>query len=108
MVGCPNRAKTCADANGVKTLDETTKTWTIDMGTGDNALTIDNKCTWVATSWLYAPSFVVSAGTGGKGIVTDWALHVMEYTGTTAADYAANVGALTSKTSGTKGFTLLA
>lgn len=105
MVGCPNRAKTCADANGIKTLVDTTA-WVIDMGTGDNALTIDNKCTWVATSWLYAPSFVVEAGTGAKGIVTDWALHVMEYTGSTAADYAANVGALSSKTGSPKGFTV--
>lgn len=82
MVGCPNRAKTCADAAGVKSLINTTP-WVIDMGTGNNGLLINNKCTWVATSWLYAPSFVVEAGTGAKGIVTDWALHVMEYTATT-------------------------
>lgn len=107
MVGCPNRAKTCADANGIKTLVDKTTNWVIDMGTGDNGLTIDNKCTWVATSWLYAPSFKVEAGTGAKGIVTDWALHVMEYTGTINAAYATNVGALSSKTGGVKGFTLL-
>lgn len=104
MVGCPNRAKTCADANGIKALVDKTTAWVIDMGTGNNGLTINNKCTWVATSYLYAPSFVVTAGTGDKGITTDWLLHVMEYT-TTTDIYKANVGALSSKIGGTKGFT---
>lgn len=103
MVGCPNRAKTCADANGVKTLVDTTA-WVIDMGTGNKDLLINNKCTWVATSWLYAPSFVVAAGTGAKGIVTDWALHVMEYTSTAGA-YGASVGALSVETGATLGWT---
>lgn len=52
MVGCPNRAKTCADANGIKALVDTTTPWVIDMGTGNKDLLINNKCTWIATSYL--------------------------------------------------------
>jgi len=51
-------------------------------------MTKNDKCTWVAYSVAYAPTFTISKGaTGGSmGLVTpNWVIHHMEYTSKAAA-----------------------
>lgn len=35
-----------------------------------STLTWNDKCSWVATSLLYAPTFVMGSGTDAKGLAT--------------------------------------
>jgi len=85
MVGCPNLAKVCGAASstgvygtGVYVLSTASAvTVTVPMA---STLAFNDKCTWVATSYLYAPTFKMEAGTDAKGIVnSNWNLHHMEY-----------------------------
>jgi len=66
--------------------------------------TLNDKCTWVAHSVLYAPTFTMSAGTTdaiATGLTTsNWVLHHMEYTTDTAA-YSETKGSLRTSGSST-------
>lgn len=67
-------------------------------------MTFNDKCTWVATAWDYAPTFVMSNGTAATaaenlGLVTsNWIIHHMEYITSASSNnaYAANNGLLVS------------
>jgi len=46
------------------------------------------KCTWVASSLLYAPTFTISKGVAAASIglaTQNWTIHHMEYTAASAA-----------------------
>jgi len=64
--------------NGLYTLSTTTATVvTIPKA---STLTLADKCTWVAVSYVYAPTFKMSNGTDDKGLATgNWNIHHMEY-----------------------------
>jgi hypothetical protein len=58
LVGCPNITARCGmdtTTRGVYALTTTTAT-TVNVLTASGLL-ITDKCTWVATSYLYAPTF---------------------------------------------------
>lgn len=65
-----------------------TATYTIDvlMASG---LTVFDKCSWVATSYEYAPTFQMNKAAGNKGLVTyNWQIHHMEFMTTPALAFA--------------------
>tara|TARA_B110000285_G_C15077918_1_gene591818 strand:- start:1117 stop:1509 length:393 start_codon:yes stop_codon:yes gene_type:complete len=91
MVGCPNLAKVCGAASGIGVYDTgvyvlsaaTATVVTIPMA---STLATSDKCTWVATSFLYAPTFQMSDGTDLKGLANaNWNIHHMEYMTTTGS-----------------------
>lgn len=58
MVGCPNLLMRCGGStmgSGLFVLADATKV-TVTVGSA-LLLTVDDKCTWVATSMKYAPTF---------------------------------------------------
>jgi len=70
MVGCPQKADQCGQTTGVMVTELTTGTanTTIDILT--TGPTVNDKCTWVATATLVAPSFYMSEGATALGLVT--------------------------------------
>ena len=87
MVGCPNLAKVCGAATGVGVYG--TGVYTLANATPvivtvplASTLATSDKCTWVVTSYLYAPTFQMNNGTesGALGLVNgNWNIHHMEY-----------------------------
>lgn len=63
----------------------------IDVATA-SVLTFNDKCTWVAWSYVAAPTFTLADGAGALGVnmvSTNWEIHAMEYTtGAASADLA--------------------
>jgi len=76
MVGCPQKATQCGNTNStiVTAMDASTSTsvpTTITVATGNtNGPTLADKCTWVATGYVVAPTFFFSEGVGVLGLVT--------------------------------------
>lgn len=65
-----------------------TATYTINvlMASG---LTVFDKCSWVATSYEYAPTFQMNKAAGNKGLATaNWKIHHMEFMTTPALAFA--------------------
>ena len=71
LVGCPNITAYCGmdtSTKGVYTLASTSAT-TVNILTA-SGLTVEDKCTWVATSYLYAPTFKMNNAAATKGLAT--------------------------------------
>jgi hypothetical protein len=98
-VGCPQKAAFCGvtSSAAITSIFKGTLTSTaviIEVAT-TSTLTYNEKCTWAAGSYEWAPTFVFSAGatSGAPGITTaNWQIHTMEYT--TAASFSAATGSL--------------
>jgi len=96
MAGCPNIAVRCGmdtTTKGVFSL-ATTATYTVNvlMASG---LTVMDKCSWVAISYEYAPTFQMNKAAGDKGLATaNWKIHHMEFMTTPATTFAASNGLL--------------
>ena len=71
MVGCPQKADQCGQTTSASILTA------LSTGTADTTIdilttgpTVNDKCTWVATATLVAPSFYMSEGATALGLVT--------------------------------------
>jgi hypothetical protein len=82
MVGCPQKSTWCGTTS-VSTIKTALTASTDAAGVVINVgvPTLDDKCTYVATSVDVPPAFTMSEGTGAKGLMTtNWQIHAMEYT----------------------------
>jgi hypothetical protein len=98
MVGCPQKRTLCGTVtlSSITTaLDTSTDAAGVVLNVG--AVTLDDKCTYVATSTVVPPAFTMSGGaTSPKGLMTtNWQIHAMEYTATApGVPWAASEGSL--------------
>lgn len=72
MVGCPLIAGKCGittSTKGVYSLVDNTTALVIDV-LNNAGPSLNDKCSWVATSTSYAPTFFMSMGGGSKGLTT--------------------------------------
>jgi hypothetical protein len=72
MVGCPLIASKCGittTTKGVYTLADNTTALIIDV-LNNAGPSLNDKCSWVAISTGYAPTFFMSMGGGSKGLTT--------------------------------------
>jgi len=85
MVGCPNLASRCGALSGTGVYGSglyslSTVTATVVTIPKASTLALSDKCTWVAVSYVYAPTFKMANGTDDKGLATgNWNIHHMEY-----------------------------
>lgn len=72
MVGCPLIAAKCGITTVTKGVYSLTDNTTgIDISVLNSAgPTLMDKCSWVATSTGYAPTFVMAMAAGNKGLTT--------------------------------------
>jgi len=71
MVGCPLLAGKCGITSTTKGVYSLANTTPIDISILNNAgPSLMDKCSWVATSTSYAPTFVMAMAAGNKGITT--------------------------------------
>jgi len=73
MVGCPQKSLWCGTVTAAKIIttltDSTTNPVTLTV---TSALTTADKCTWVASSMLAAPTFKFGKGAGSGITTTNW------------------------------------
>lgn len=87
LVACPQTKATCGGGAAVLQDVDTTASIPIILTSALGPLMVD-KCTWVGTSLVKAPTFTIEkapvvSAVGGKGITSpNWQIHSMEYTGT--------------------------
>jgi len=70
QVGCPQKESQCGSASIVTALVDGSSAVTISVATGVLGPTVNDKCTWVATGVVVAPTFYMSSGTPALGITT--------------------------------------
>jgi hypothetical protein len=95
MVGCPQKSTLCGQTSSIVTAlvaDSVDAPFTV------GAILQTDKCSYVATSTVVPPAFVMSEGIAvtAKGLMTsNWQIHAMEYTATAAGvAWAASEGSL--------------
>jgi hypothetical protein len=95
MVGCPQKGSLCGTFTTTTPLTASTDAAGVVINVV-STITLNDKCTYVATSTDVPPAFTMSEGTGLKGLTTsNWVIHAMEYTATSnGAAWDASFGSL--------------
>jgi len=95
MVGCPQKSTLCGQTSSIVS---TLLADSVDAPFTVGAILQTDKCSYVATSTVVPPAFVMSEGIAvtAKGLMTsNWQIHAMEYTATaTAVDWDPSKGSL--------------